>query len=35
MYKAGSQLVTVKEVADQQKGKKRWSRDAANRGAPG
>ena len=35
MYKAGSRLVTVREVADQQKGKKRRSRDAANRGAPG
>ena len=35
MYKAGSQLVTIREVANQQKGKKRQSRDAANRGAPG
>ena len=34
-YKAGSQLVTVREVADQQKGRKCRSRDIADRGAPG
>ena len=33
-HEAGSQLVTVREVVDQQKGKKRRSGDAADKGAP-
>jgi hypothetical protein len=33
-HKAGSQLVTVREVVNQQKGKKRQSGDAADEGAP-